>query len=99
MVEHIVLVKWKSTVTAEERQHLLEALQSLKHTIEGIVELHVGHNFSPRSLGFDAGLVVTFVDQKSLEAYGPHPLHQEVAKRLGAAVDELLALDFHPLNG
>ncbi|PWI58106.1 Dabb family protein [Sulfoacidibacillus thermotolerans] len=96
MVEHVVLIKWKADVSEAEKQHLLESLKALRDQIEGIQELRVGHNFSARSLGYDAGLVVTFADVESLSSYGPHPLHQKVAVRLNQAAD-LLALDFHPL--
>ncbi|MCI0182506.1 Dabb family protein [Sulfoacidibacillus ferrooxidans] len=97
MIEHIIIFKWKSNIPDEEKQDILTSLLSLKNTIEGILELRVGHNFSTRSKGYDGGLVVTFADQKSLDDYGPHPLHQEVAKRLNAAIDDLLALDFKPI--
>lgn len=98
MVEHIVLIAWKEDVSEDTQQQILTDLLTLKDKILGIVSYHVGHNFSARSQGFDAAITSTFVDEKSLEAYGIHPEHQAIAKILQASSKNILALDFHHLS-
>ena len=34
------------------------------------------------ALGYDVAVVMTFKDRASLEAYGPHPVHQRVLKEV-----------------
>lgn len=82
MVEHIVLFQWIDTASAPDIERAVEGLRALKGEIEGIVELSCGTNTSDRSQGYTHGLYVRFVDRASLEAYQPHPAHQEVVQKL-----------------
>ncbi len=97
MIEHIVMIAWKEDIAIETREQILTELLTLKDKILGIVSYHVGHNFSARSQGFDAAITSTFVDEKSLEAYGVHPEHLAIAQRLRASSKNIVALDFHHL--
>ncbi len=98
MIEHIVLFKWKEEIQKEEIDEILHELSQLQHKIPGIARYQVGHNFSSRSMGFHAGISSTFVDQKSLDAYTPHPEHQKVLAKLVAKTESILALDFQDIN-
>ncbi len=98
MIEHVVLIKWKAETPADEREGILQQAILLKEQILGIISFHAGHNISSRSLGFDAALLGVFVDRDSLAAYGPHPDHQRLATRLTAAAEQLLVVDFEPLE-
>ncbi len=97
MIEHVVLIKWKEATSQEVKDRLLHELGELKDKILGIVSYRVGHNFSERSLGYDAAVTSTFVDLPSLQAYGPHPEHQKIAKQLGENSVSILVVDFEPL--
>jgi len=98
MIEHVVLIKWKTETAAEEREDILRQALQLKDQILGIISYQTGHNTSSRSLGFDAALLGAFVDQDSLAAYGPHPEHQRLVARLTPAAEQLLVVDFEPLE-
>ena len=95
MIEHIVLFKWKNTATPEQIEAVLSGLKQLKSQIPSIVDLSCGENFSPRSQGFQHGLVVRFEDKAGLEAYQLHPAHQEVVQKLIKPIlADIIAIDY-----
>ncbi len=95
MFDHLVLFKWNEGAPSEAIAAAIGALNKLKDKIPGIVDLTCGENFSVRSQGFHCGLVVRFKDRASLEAYGPHPAHQEVVKRFLAPIrSEVIVVDY-----
>lgn len=78
MVIHTFAFRWKPNVTEEQRQRVLEAIRGLQGKIPGLEATWVGVNFSPRSHGYELGGVMQFHDRAALEAYGGHPVHQEL---------------------
>ncbi len=98
LIEHIVMVTWQEETTAEVKERILLDLLQLKDKIPGIISFKVGHNFSARADGFEAALTSTFIDQESLDNYGPHPAHVEVATRLRENTSKVVVVDFHPLS-
>jgi heme-degrading monooxygenase HmoA len=95
LVEHIVLIKFRPEVTETEKAEIVSRLKSLKSVIPGILDIQAGRNFSTRNQGFEVGLTVRFENREALEAYGPHPRHQEVVKRMQElGVENLIAVDF-----
>ncbi|MBN8209195.1 Dabb family protein [Bacillus sp. NTK071] len=98
MIEHVVLFKFTNETTKEQKEEGMKRLIQVKDKIPGIVDIQAGNNFSDRSQGFESGLTVRFESRDALEAYGPHPAHQEVVaylKEIG--MTEVLALDFECL--
>lgn len=95
MIVHIVLFKWKEETAPEAIAEAMEALRGLKEKIPGIIDLSCGENFSERAKGYQHGLLVKFSDRSALEAYQPHPAHQEVVQNLiKPIVEDVLALDY-----
>ena len=95
MIEHIVLVQFKPEVTEDQKSAIRQQLLTLRDDIPGIVELNTGTNFSERAQGFDTALRVRFTDRAALEAYTPHPKHQEVVqKMIATGVDNMIVVDF-----
>ena len=95
MIEHIVLFQWKPEATPEAIDAALEAVRALKEQIPGIIELTCGTNFSDRAKGYTHGIYVRFTDRAALEAYGPHPIHQEVVQNHIVPIRaEILAVDY-----
>ncbi|WP_347552201.1 Dabb family protein [Pseudalkalibacillus hwajinpoensis] len=98
MIEHIVLFKFSDRTTKEQKEEGMRRLIKVKETIPGIVDIQAGINFSERSEGFESGLTVRFESKEALEAYGPHPAHQEVVAYLKeVGMRDTLALDFECL--
>jgi hypothetical protein len=95
MIEHIVLFKWKEDTPDTAIAEVLKALKELKGKIPGIIDLSCGENFSARARGFHHGLVVRFSDRAALEAYTPHPSHQEVVQNLIKPIlEDILSVDY-----
>lgn len=95
MVVHIVVLRLKAEAAPAQVGELLTALRNLPAQVPGILDLDCGRNFSPgRAQGYDLGLVVRFPGQAELAAYGPHPAHQAVRRRIDALCSEVLVLDF-----
>jgi hypothetical protein len=95
MVEHMVLLKFSSATTQEQKEQVIQRTLQLKEEIPGIVDIQQGFNFSSRSQGFEIGLTVRFEDRSSLENYGPHPSHQAVftyLKEIG--LEDIIIVDF-----
>ncbi|MDF2789930.1 MAG: stress protein [Neobacillus sp.] len=96
MVEHIVLLKFSTTTTKEQKEELIRRTLELKNVIPGIMDIQQGFNFSNRSQGYEIGLTVRFEDKASLDNYGPHPAHQEIVtylKEIG--MEDSIIVDFH----
>jgi hypothetical protein len=95
VVEHMVIFKFGSETTEEQLQNCAKQAIELKSHIDGIVDIAAGVNFSDRSQGFQLGLTVRFTDRAALEAYTPHPKHQElVAYTVSLGRTDILVVDF-----
>lgn len=82
MIEHIVLFKMKQDVTDQQRTEFIDALKGLQQSVPGILELTAGRNFNhERGQGYEIALLVRFGNRDALDAYGPHPAHQDVVQK------------------
>lgn len=98
MIEHIVLLKFSTKTTMEQKEELIRRTLVLKKVIPGIIDIQQGFNFSNRSQGYEIGLTVRFEDRSSLENYGPHPAHQEIVaylKEIGMVDSIIVDFDLH----
>ncbi|HEV8607189.1 MAG TPA: Dabb family protein [Tepidisphaeraceae bacterium] len=84
-IEHIVLVWLKDPADSAARQKIVEATKTFRQ-IPGVIDARAGRAVpSTRPTvdsSFDVGIVVTFKDRQSLDAYGPHPIHDKAAKEI-----------------
>ena len=95
MIEHVVLFKVKAATPAASVKAMVDGLAGLKARVPGIVNLSVGANFSDRSKGFTHGLVVRFRDKAALDAYLPHPAHQDVVQNhIRPIIEDVVAIDY-----
>ena len=79
MVEHLVLFKMKADATTADEDKLLAALAGLS-SVETVIELSCGRNFSERSQGHALGLRVLCETKADLQTYLDDPLHQAALK-------------------
>jgi hypothetical protein len=95
MVEHIVLFKVREGTPQEKVDGMLAGINSLKDSIDTVVSVSMGPNYSERSQGFTHGIVVRFNDKEGLAAYQPHPAHLKVVEEdIKPIVDDILAVDY-----
>ena len=100
MVEHIVLLKLKSEVTAAQLETLSDALFGMAGEIPGIESITAGTNNSPegKSQGYAYGFIVRFRDEAARDAYLPHPFHRRVAsEHIRPLVEDVLVFDYSVL--
>lgn len=95
MFIHVFAFRWKPGVTAEQKQRVIAEIRNLQGQIPGLLETSVGVNISPRGLGYELGGVMKFADRTSLDAYGMHPIHQQLLSWLMPLI-EPLEVDFEP---
>jgi hypothetical protein len=93
MVLHTFSFRWNSDTTDAQKQRAQIEIQALQGQIPGLLETYVGTNFSPRSQGYAFGGVMKFTDRAALEAYGTHPVHQQLLSWLMPLI-EPIELDF-----
>jgi hypothetical protein len=93
MVIHAFAFRWKPDVTPEQKARAATAIKALQGQIPGLLETFAGTNVSPRSQGYAFAGVMKFTDAAALEAYGSHPVHQELLSWLMPLVDPI-ELDF-----
>jgi hypothetical protein len=94
MYIHTFLFQWNQGVTAEVQQLAAERIRALQGRIPGLLETSYGANISPRSQGFTHGGVMKFQDAVALEAYNPHPIHQELVRWLMPLLKVAAELDY-----
>lgn len=80
-------------MTKDQKQRAITELRQLHGQIPGLLETWVGENFSPRGQGYELGGVMKFADRASLDAYGPHPIHQALLSWLMPLI-EPIEVDF-----
>ncbi len=93
MCIHVFGFRWKPEVTAEQKDKIAAEIKKLQGQIPGLLETYVGTNFSPRGQGYELGGVMKFADRASLDAYGPHPVHQQLVNWLMPLI-EPVEIDF-----
>jgi hypothetical protein len=95
-VQHMVILKFKSEVTADRIDELFAMIDDMKGKIPGIEYCAGGPYSSPEGFnqGYTHGFLVTFKDVASRDAYLPHPEHAKVRDALLASIDAAVAFDF-----
>jgi hypothetical protein len=94
MIQHVVVAKFKSETSQEERAEIVVALRALPGKIAGIRRYEVGLDVLHTERSYDFALVSAFDDLEALKRYQVHPDHVPVAQRLRAASQSLIAVDY-----
>ncbi|MDB5524915.1 MAG: Dabb [Rhizobium sp.] len=96
MIRHIVLLRFKDSVTAETKAALYTELQALRGHLKGIEGSVFGSNISPEAPvihGFMDGFWFDFIDEAARDAYLVDPAHQAAGAKLVAnTVDGIAGL-------
>jgi Stress responsive A/B Barrel Domain len=93
MITHIVLLKPKPAISADEMQQVLAQVRTLQQNIPGIVDVQTGENLSVHHQGYTYGFVMRFVDEEHLKAYAPHPAHRLVSDEILRVSSQVIDFD------
>ncbi len=96
VLRHVVLFKFKETVTAAQVQEVADAFAALPAKIPEIIDFEWGTDMSveKRSEGFTHCFFVTFKDEKGRETYLPHPAHKDFGALVGPRIEKVLVVDY-----
>jgi hypothetical protein len=100
MMTHVVLLKVRPDVEAQQVEAVFAALGALKNKIPGILTFAGGPYSSPEGLnrGFTHGFVMKFSDAAARDVYLDHPEHEKVKGQvlevLEGGLDGVTAFDF-----
>lgn len=89
MIEHGVFVRFKSSVTQEQRLALVHAFEGLVGRIDGLISVTADVNtpFEAKGHGFHHGFIVRLTNMQALSAYQQNDQHQVLGAALVAAAD------------
>lgn len=85
MIRHIVLVRFRSDVSEQEKADIYGALGALRGHLGGILDCQFGANVSPETPvvhGFNDGFWFDFEDVGARDAYLNDEKHKAVGSRL-----------------
>ncbi len=98
LLKHIVFIKYVETNSTDNKVEFLNILrfklESLKDSIDEIVNLEVGINISNRPTAFDMSLYVQFETEKDLAIYSKHPEHVKVLDFMRSVELETAVVDY-----
>jgi hypothetical protein len=87
MVRHIILYKFRTSVSEEQRQNAINTLRALGQSIPEVREWSIGEQALPSSKAYDLAQVSGFENLESLERYRNHPNHIRVKSLLSEIAD------------
>jgi hypothetical protein len=95
-LRHVVLFKFKDTVTKEQVAEVVAAFGALPGKIDAIRGFEWGTDVSVemKAEGFTHCFVVTFADAKGRDAYLPHAAHKDFIKIAGPRIEKVLVFDY-----
>jgi hypothetical protein len=95
-LQHVVLFKFKESVTKAQVQEVVDAFAALPKKIDAIAGFEWGTDVSVemRAEGFTHAFIVTFKDAAARDEYLPHPAHEEFKKLVGPRIEKVLVFDF-----
>jgi hypothetical protein len=101
MVSHVVLMKPRADLTADQREQFAAAFERAIAEIASVRRVRVGRRLR-HGAGYEAGMPdaadvlvsIEFDDRPGLEAYLRHPAHEELAARFGESLSSALIYDF-----
>ncbi len=94
MINHIVLMKFKSDVSSADIEDLEKSLDDLPNKIIEIHSYEFGRNLVPSERAYDFALVSLFANLQTLDQYRKHPQHLKVLNKIKKLCADLITVDF-----
>jgi hypothetical protein len=87
MIRHVILFKFKTSASQQQRQEALNKLRDLGTKLPQVREWSVGLQASRREKAYDMAQVSSFDDLSALEEFRREPEHGKVREFLLKVVD------------
>ena len=94
MIRHIVLFRFNSSASPQDRAALIDALKGLKEKIDFVKELEVGKDVGAKPNSYDIALNSVFETLDDVEKYAVHPDHVKVVNMVKALCESSVKIDF-----
>ena len=94
MINHVVLLKFKSGVTDPDIEELEKMLGDLPNKITEIHLYEFGRDIIRSQRSFDFALVSLFANIEALERYQQHRQHLPVLKKIKQMCENVATVDF-----
>ena len=90
MIKHCVFIRFKDSITTEQRENLYQQIHELRHHLNGWSGFVAGANVTVEAgmdKGFNGGFIIDLADNLARDTYLADEQHQKVGKQLVAAAD------------
>ncbi len=94
MLLHVVMIKFKPTVSDDEIRDMENALDDMPNKIVEINTYEFGRDIVKSDRSYDFALIATFANLTSMQRYQQHPDHVAVLKSILAISEDIRAVDF-----
>ena len=94
MIKHIVMWKFKDTVSVAEQQEMKRQLLALQGRVPSLTAIEVGMDFSKKEPSMDMVLYSEFQTKADLQAYATHPEHLKVVAFVKPLVCDRAVVDY-----
>jgi hypothetical protein len=96
LLRHVVLFNFTDTATADEIRAVEEKFAALPGEIDEIHDFEWGRDIDVSNIarGYTHCFLVTFKTEADLDAYGPHPAHQEFVSLVQPILENVLVIDY-----
>jgi len=98
MLNHVVLLKFKSSVSNADIEELEKMLDDLPNSITEIHSYEFGRDVVRSQRSFDFALVSLFANLEALERYQQHRQHLPVLKKIKQLCENVATVDFEGSN-
>ena len=94
MLNHVVMMKFKSAVSEADIDGLEQMFDDLPNKIVEIHMYEFGRDILHTERSYDFALVSLFANQDALQRYQEHPAHLQVVSRLKELCEQIVTVDF-----
>jgi hypothetical protein len=94
MLNHVVMLKFKSGVEETDIKELEKMLEDLPNKITEIHSYEFGRDIIHSQKSFDFALVSLFANAEALKRYQEHRQHRPVLKKIKALCETVATVDF-----
>ena len=94
MINHVVLVKFKPSVSDSDIDALEKGLDDLPNRIVEIHTFEFGRDLLHTAKSYDFALVALFANLEAVERYEKHPAYLKVLQKITWMSENVLTVDF-----